>query len=72
MTTAEIDVLFPSPDAQLRYLRRLEERYNREFMASTPSNFAERRAAVERIDAVLAAFTPESHAARIRERNMSL
>lgn len=68
---AEINtVLFPTPDAQLRYLNRLESRYAAEFMASKPGTFEVARRRLEAVEAAIRDFDPAAHAERVRSRNL--
>lgn len=71
-TTTELNaVLFPSPDAQLRYLRRLEERYHAEFMASNPRTFEAAQRRLEAAEAAVRNFSPEAHMEHVRSRNFA-
>ena len=71
-TSTELNaVLFPSPDAQLRYLRRLEERYHTEFMASNPRTFEAAQRRLEVVETAIRNFSPAAHMEAVRARNMA-
>jgi hypothetical protein len=71
-TTTELNaVLFPNPDAQLRYLRRLEERYHTEFMASNPRTFETAQRRLEAVETAIRNFSPVAHMEAVRARNMA-
>ena len=71
-TSTELNaVLFPSPDAQLRYLRRLEERYHTEFMASNPRTFEAAQQRLQAVEAAIRNFSPVAHVEAVRARNMA-
>ena len=71
-TTTELNaVLFPTPEAQLRYLRRLEERYHTEFMASNPRTFEAAQRRLEVVETAIRNFSPAAHMEAVRARNMA-
>ena len=72
ITTIELTkVLLPTPEAQLRYLRRLEERYHTEFMASNPRTFKAAQQRLEAVEAAIRNFSPVAHVEAVRARNMA-
>ena len=71
-TSTELNtILFPTPEAQLRYLRRLEERYHAEFMASNPRTFEAAQRRLEAVEAAIRNFSPTVHIEAVRARNMA-
>jgi len=71
-TTTELSmVLFSTPEAQLRYLRRLEDRYHTEFMDSNPRTFEAAQRRLEAVEAAIRSFSPAAHMAAVRARNMA-
>lgn len=71
-TSTELNaILFPSPDAQLRYLRRLEERYHTEFMASNPRTFEAAQRRLEAVEAAIRNFSPMAHMEALRARGLA-
>ena len=71
-TSTELNaILFPTPEAQLRYLRRLEERYHAEFMASNPRTFEAAQQRLQAVEAAIRNFSPASHMEAVRARNMA-
>ena len=72
ITTIELTkVLLPTPEAQLRYLQRLDARYYFEFRQATPANFQVLLARLEAVEAAIRNFSPVAHMERIRSRNFA-
>ena len=73
ITTIELTkVLLPTPEAQLRYLQRLDARYYFEFKEATPANFQARLARLEAVEAAIRNFSPVAHAEALRARNIAV
>ena len=71
-TTTELTkVLLPTPEALLRYLRRLEERYYTEFKNSTTATFRTAMAKLDAVEAAIRNFSPAAHMEAVRARNMA-
>jgi len=72
ITTIELTkVLLPTPEAQLRYLQRLDARYYFEFKQATPANFQALLARLEAVEAAIRNFSPVAHAAALHAKNIS-
>lgn len=70
---ADLDnVLFTTPDAQRRYLERLEARLFGDLMDAKPAQVERLAAAHDQVLKALLNFDPIAHMDRVRERNMSL
>ena len=62
-------VLFSTPEAQRRYLERLEARLFNDLMAAKPSQVERLAVAHDEVVTALRNFDPTAHAARVRARN---
>lgn len=62
-------VLFTTPEAQRRYLERLEARLFNDLMAAKPAQVERLTAAYDLVASVLRNFDPEVHTERVRARN---
>lgn len=62
-------VLFTTPDAQLRYLERLEARLFGDLMAAKPNHVERLAVAHDTVASALRNFDPAAHMERVRERN---
>ena len=73
ITTIELTkVLLPTPEAQLRYLQRLDARYYFEFKQATPANFQALLERMEASEAAIRNFSPVAHAEALRARNIAV
>ena len=69
---ADLDrVLFTTPDAQRRYLERLEARLFGDLMAAKPAQVERLAVAHDLVASALRNFDPVAHAERVRARNMA-
>jgi non-homologous end joining protein Ku len=67
---ADLDrVLFTTPEAQHRYLERLEARLFGDLMDAKPAQVERLAVAHDLVAAALRNFDPEAHADRVRARN---
>jgi hypothetical protein len=68
---ADLAVTFPTHGAQLRYLRRLEERCFQELMDASWRTFDAAESRLAAVQAALRDLSPASHAERIRALNFA-
>ena len=69
---ADLDrVLFTTPEAQRRYLERLEARLFGDLMDAKPAHVERLAVAHDLVATALRNFDPVAHMERIRERNMA-
>jgi hypothetical protein len=67
---ADLDrVLFTTPEAQRRYLERLESRLFEDLMDAKPAQVERLAVAHDLVATALRNFDPEAHAERVRARN---
>jgi len=64
-------VLFTTPDAQLRYLERLEARLFGDLMDAEPAHVERLAVAHDEVASALRNFDPAAHMERVRERNVA-
>jgi len=69
---ADLDrVLFTTPDAQRRYLERLEARLFGDLMAAKPAHVERLAVTHDLVATALRNFDPAAHMERVRARNMA-
>ena len=72
ITTIELTkVLLPTPEAQLRYLQRLDARYYFEFKQATSANFQALLERMEASEAAIRNFSPVAHMEALRARGLA-